>query len=88
VAYIDGQYVLNPGKTQLKTRKWTWSWPVPARYCFDGRVEASQLSEEIVLGAIVYGRGATSPSTPSTNSMRDAERKPSGLGKAPARTKH
>jgi polyribonucleotide nucleotidyltransferase len=43
---------------------------VVARYrsrCADGRVEI-QLSEEIMLGAIVYGHEqATSPSMPSTN---------------------
>jgi polyribonucleotide nucleotidyltransferase len=30
---IDGQYVLNPGKTQLKDSKWTWLWPVPKPLC-------------------------------------------------------
>ena len=34
VGYINGQYVLNPTKTQLATsRRWTWSSPAPKPPC-------------------------------------------------------
>jgi polyribonucleotide nucleotidyltransferase len=33
VGYINGEYVLNPGQTQRKTARWTWSWPAPKPPC-------------------------------------------------------
>ena len=34
VGYVNGQYVLNPGKTQLaRCRSWTWSSPAPKPPC-------------------------------------------------------
>jgi polyribonucleotide nucleotidyltransferase len=53
VAYIDGQYVLNPTGTQLKNSK--LNLVVAGTERGDGRVEADQLSEEVMLGAVMYG---------------------------------
>jgi polyribonucleotide nucleotidyltransferase len=33
VGYVNGEYVLNPGKTQLPTARWTWSSPAPKPPC-------------------------------------------------------
>ncbi len=34
VGYINGEYVLNPGQTELShSRSWTWWWRVPKRPC-------------------------------------------------------
>ena len=55
VAYIDGQYVLNPGKTQLKDSKMDLVVAGTEAAVLMVESEASQLSEEITLGAIVYG---------------------------------
>jgi polyribonucleotide nucleotidyltransferase len=55
VAYIDGQYVLNPGKTQLKDSKMDLVVAGTEAAVLMVESEASQLSEEIMLGAIVYG---------------------------------
>ena len=34
VGYINGEYVLNPGQTQLAdSRRWTWSSPAPKPPC-------------------------------------------------------
>ena len=55
VAYIDGQYVLNPGKTQLKDSKMDLVVAGTEAAVLMVESEASQLSEEIMLAAIVYG---------------------------------
>jgi polyribonucleotide nucleotidyltransferase len=55
VAYIDGQYVLNPGKTQLKESKMDLVVAGTEAAVLMVESEASQLSEELMLAAIVYG---------------------------------
>jgi polyribonucleotide nucleotidyltransferase len=55
VAYIDGQYVLNPGKTQLKDSKMDLVVAGTEAAVLMVESEASQLSEELMLAAIVYG---------------------------------
>ena len=55
VAYIDGQYVLNPGKTQLLESKMDLVVAGTEAAVLMVESEASQLSEEIMLAAIVYG---------------------------------
>ena len=55
VAYIDGQYVLNPGKTQLKDSTMDLVVAGTEAAVLMVESEAKQLSEEIMLGAIVFG---------------------------------
>jgi polyribonucleotide nucleotidyltransferase len=55
VAYIDGQYVLNPGKTQLKDSTMDLVVAGTEAAVLMVESEAQQLSEEIMLGAIVFG---------------------------------
>ncbi len=55
VAYIDGQYVLNPGKTQLKDSKMELVVAGTEAAVLMVESEAQQLSEEIMLGAVVFG---------------------------------
>ena len=55
VAYIDGQYVLNPGKTQLKDSKMDLVVAGTEAAVLMVESEAQQLSEELMLGAIVFG---------------------------------
>ena len=55
VAYIDGQYVLNPGKTQLKDSKMDLVVAGTQAAVLMVESEAQQLSEEIMLGAVVFG---------------------------------
>ncbi|NMM10240.1 MAG: polyribonucleotide nucleotidyltransferase [Polaromonas sp.] len=55
VAYIDGQYVLNPGKTQLKDSKMDLVVAGTEVAVLMVESEAKQLSEEIMLGAVVFG---------------------------------
>jgi polyribonucleotide nucleotidyltransferase len=55
VAYIDGQYVLNPGKTQIKDSKMDLVVAGTEAAVLMVESEAQQLSEEIMLGAVVFG---------------------------------
>ena len=55
VAYIDGQYVLNPGKTQLKDSTMDLVVAGTESAVLMVESEAKQLSEEIMLGAVVFG---------------------------------
>jgi polyribonucleotide nucleotidyltransferase len=54
VGYIDGQYVLNARPSQLKVEP---AQPGRRRHCLrraDGRVRGQELSEDVMLGAVVF----------------------------------
>jgi polyribonucleotide nucleotidyltransferase len=55
VGYIDGQYVLNPTNTQLKTSKLDLVVAGTSDAVLMVESEADQLSEEVMLGAVVFG---------------------------------
>jgi polyribonucleotide nucleotidyltransferase len=55
VGYIDGQYVLNPNAAQMPPASWIWSSPVPTQAVLMVESEAHQLSEDVMLGAVVFG---------------------------------
>jgi polyribonucleotide nucleotidyltransferase len=55
VGYADGQYVLNPSATQLKTSALDLVVAGTERAVLMVESEARQLSEETMLGAVVYG---------------------------------
>ena len=55
VGYIDGQYVLNPTASQLKTSAMDLVVAGTEAAVLMVESEAKQLSEEIMLGAVVYG---------------------------------
>lgn len=55
VGYIDGQYVLNPGKTQLLDSKMDLVVAGTEAAVLMVESEAQQLSEEIMLGGVVFG---------------------------------
>ncbi|PXX47624.1 polyribonucleotide nucleotidyltransferase [Undibacterium pigrum] len=55
VGYIEGQYVLNPTATQLKQSKLDLVVAGTEQAVLMVESEAQQLSEEIMLGAVVYG---------------------------------
>jgi polyribonucleotide nucleotidyltransferase len=56
VGYINGQYVLNPGKTQLLESKMDLIVAGTESAVLMVESEAQQLSEEIMLGGIVFGQ--------------------------------
>lgn len=55
VGYIDGQYVLNPTATQLKSSAMDLVVAGTEAAVLMVESEAQQLSEEVMLGAVVYG---------------------------------
>jgi polyribonucleotide nucleotidyltransferase len=55
VGYVDGQYVLNPGKTQLVDSKMDLIVAGTEAAVLMVESEAKQLSEEIMLGGVVFG---------------------------------
>jgi polyribonucleotide nucleotidyltransferase len=55
VGYANGQYILNPSKTQLETSQLDLVVAGTERAVLMVESEAQQLSEEVMLGAVVYG---------------------------------
>jgi polyribonucleotide nucleotidyltransferase len=55
VGYIDGEYVLNPSKTELETSQMDLVVAATETAVMMVESEAKELSEEIMLGAVVYG---------------------------------
>ena len=55
VGYANGQYILNPSPTQLKTSQMDLVVAGTEHAVLMVESEAKQLSEEIMLGAVVYG---------------------------------
>jgi polyribonucleotide nucleotidyltransferase len=55
VGYINGQYVLNPSKTELETTALDLVVAATETAVMMVESEAQELSEEVMLGAVVYG---------------------------------
>ncbi|MBR2251018.1 MAG: polyribonucleotide nucleotidyltransferase, partial [Neisseriaceae bacterium] len=55
VAYIDGEYVLNPSKTQLEKTQLDLVVAGTAKAVLMVESEAMELSEEVMLGSVVFG---------------------------------
>ncbi|MBX7228486.1 MAG: polyribonucleotide nucleotidyltransferase [Burkholderiaceae bacterium] len=55
IGYVDGQYLLNPTQTQLKASQLDLIVAGTETAVLMVESEAQQLSEEIMLGAVVYG---------------------------------
>jgi polyribonucleotide nucleotidyltransferase len=55
VGYVNGQYVLNPGKTELANSQMDLVVAGTEAAVLMVESEADQLSEEVMLGAVVYG---------------------------------
>jgi polyribonucleotide nucleotidyltransferase len=55
VGYVDGQYILNPSTSQLATSQMNLVVAGTEQAVLMVESEAQQLSEEIMLGAVVYG---------------------------------
>ena len=55
VGYIDGEYVLNPSKTQLEKTQLDLVVAGTAKAVLMVESEAQELSEEVMLGSVVFG---------------------------------
>ena len=85
VGYINGEYVLNPGKTQLLESSLDLVVAGTESAVLMVESEAKQLSEEIMLGGIVFGQ---QQSNIAINAIHDLVRdagKPAWDWKAPAK---
>ena len=85
VGYINGEYVLNPGKTQLLDSKMDLVVAGTEAAVLMVESEAQQLSEEIMLGGVVFGHEQGNIAINAIHDLvRDAG-KPAWDWKAPAK---
>jgi polyribonucleotide nucleotidyltransferase len=85
VGYINGEYVLNPGKTQLLDSKMDLVVAGTEAAVLMVESEAQQLSEEIMLGGVVFGHEQGNIAINAIHELvRDAG-KPAWDWKAPAK---
>ena len=73
VGYVDGQYVLNPGKTQLLDSQLDLVVAGTEAAVLMVESEADQLTEEVMLGAVVFGHEQGNVAIAAINDLvRDA----------------
>jgi polyribonucleotide nucleotidyltransferase len=85
VGYVNGEYVLNPGQTQLKDSALDLVVAGTEAAVLMVESEAQQLSEEVMLGAVVYGHDMGKVAIAAINELvRDAG-KPEWNWQAPAK---
>ncbi len=76
VGYIDGQYVLNPTNIQLKTSKLDLVVAGTADAVLMVESEADNLSEEVMLGAVVFGHEQQQVAINAINELKAQAGKP------------
>ena len=85
VGYVNGEYILNPGKTALANSEMNLVVAGTDGAVLMVESEADQLSEEIMLGAVVYGHDQGRVAIHAINDLvRDAG-KPDWAWQAPAK---
>jgi polyribonucleotide nucleotidyltransferase len=84
VGYIDGQYVLNPTNPQLKTSQLDLVVAGTAEAVLMVESEANCLSEEVMLGAVVFGHDQMQVAIKAINELKAQAGKPAWDWKAPA----
>jgi polyribonucleotide nucleotidyltransferase len=85
VGYIDGQYVLNPGKTQLADSKMELIVAGTEAAVLMVESEADQLSEEIMLGGVVFGHEQGNVAVAAINELVREAGKPEWQWTPPAK---
>jgi len=85
VGYFDGKYLLNPTQTELKTSQMDLVVAGTDRAVLMVESEAQQLSEEIMLGAVMFGHEQFQVVIAAINEMADAVGKPAWDWVAPAK---
>ncbi len=76
VGYINGQYVLNPTKTQLQSTQLDLVVAGTQSAVLMVESEAQELSEEIMLGAVVFGHDQMQAAINAINELVDEAGKP------------
>ncbi len=85
VGYIDGQYVLNPTKSQLLNSRMDLIVAGTEAAVLMVESEADQLSEEIMLGAVVFGHDQMQTAIKAINELVEVAGKPDWDWKAPVK---
>ncbi len=71
VGYLDGEYVLNPTKTELETSKLNLVVAGTESAVLMVESEANELSEEVMLGAVVFGHEQMQAAIKAINELAD-----------------
>jgi polyribonucleotide nucleotidyltransferase len=71
VGYIDGQYVLNPTKTELETSKLNLVVAGTEQAVLMVESEAHELPEDVMLGAVVHGHEQMQAAIKAINELAD-----------------
>ncbi|MGZ5039569.1 MAG: polyribonucleotide nucleotidyltransferase, partial [Usitatibacter sp.] len=71
VGYIDGEYVLNPTKTELETSQLNLVVAGTEQAVLMVESEANQLSEEVMLGAVMFGHEQMQAAIDAINELAD-----------------
>jgi polyribonucleotide nucleotidyltransferase len=71
VGYLDGEYILNPTKTELESSKLNLVVAGTAQAVLMVESEANELSEEVMLGAVVYGHDQMQAAINAINELAD-----------------
>jgi polyribonucleotide nucleotidyltransferase len=71
VGYLDGEYVLNPTKTELETSKLNLVVAGTEQAVLMVESEANELSEEVMLGAVMYGHEQMQAAIDAINELAD-----------------
>jgi polyribonucleotide nucleotidyltransferase len=85
VGYVDGKYLLNPTATELKTSQMDLVVAGTDRAVLMVESEAQQLSEEVMLGAVVFGHDQMQAVIAAINEMADEVGAPAWDWVAPAK---
>jgi polyribonucleotide nucleotidyltransferase len=85
VGYIDGQYVLNPTRTQLLDSQLDLVVAGTQTAVLMVESEAKQLSEDVMLGAVVFGHDQMQAAIKAINELVEVAGKPEWNWQAPAK---
>jgi len=85
VGYVAGQYVLNPSATQLQESKLNLVVAGTEHAVLMVESEASELPEEVMLGAVVFGHQQMQHAIQAIHELADAAAKPAWDWQAPAK---
>jgi polyribonucleotide nucleotidyltransferase len=85
VGYVDGQYVLNPSATDLKKSRLDLVVAGTDEAVLMVESEAAQLSEEVMLGAVVFGHDQLQVAIKAIDELVEKAGKPEWDWKAPAK---
>ncbi|HEX5128822.1 MAG TPA: polyribonucleotide nucleotidyltransferase [Usitatibacter sp.] len=85
VGYIDGEYILNPTKTELESSKLNLVVAGTEQGVLMVESEAGELPEDVMLGAVVYGHEQMQAAIDAINELADEGGKDDWDWEAPAK---